>query len=121
MLKSLKTQIVLTSLLCLALGVLAITLTNYFTARERAYQGLAEQNLALARSHAKGISEWVQSKLSLVQAATNDPEPSKSLLMLRDAGQFVDAYFDYVTAGASSGSALAKPGYAQALQLGSPW
>ena len=42
MLKSLKTQIVLTSLLCLALGVLAITLTNYFTARERAYQGLAE-------------------------------------------------------------------------------
>ena len=120
MLKSLKTQIVLTSLLCLAVGVLAITLTNYFTARERAYQGLAEQNLALARSHAKGISEWVQSKLSLVQAATNDPEPSKSLLMLRDAGQFVGAYFDYVTAGASSGTALAKPGYAQALQLGQP-
>lgn len=124
MLKSLKTQIVLTSLLCLALGVLAITLTNYFTARERAYQGLAEQNLALAKSHAKGLSEWVQSKLSLVQAATQDPEPSKSLLMLRDAGQFVGTYFDYVTAASSSsaqpGSASAKPGYEQALQMGQP-
>lgn len=120
MLKSLKTQIVLTSLICLALGVLAITFANYFTARERAYQVLAEQNLALARSHAKGISEWVQSKLSLVQAATQDPEPSKSLLMLRDAGQFVGASFNYVTAAeassAQSGPAFPKPGYEQALE-----
>lgn len=124
MLKSLKTQIVLTSLLCLALGVFAITLTNYFTARERAYQGLAEQNLALAKSHAKGISDWIQSKLSLVQAATQDPEPSKSLLMLRDAGQFVGASFDYVTAAesssAQSGPASSKPGYEQALQTAQP-
>lgn len=124
MLKSLKTQIVLTSLLCLALGVLAITLTNYFTARERAYQGLAEQNLALAKSHAKGISEWVQSKLSLVQAATQDPEPSKSLLMLRDAGQFVGASFDYVSpptsSSAHSSQTSPKPGYEQALQTAQP-
>lgn len=118
MLKSLRTQIVLTSLLCLAVGVLAIMSTNYFTARERAYQGLAEQNLALAKSHAKGISEWVQSKLSLVQAATNDPEPSKSLLMLRDAGQFVGTYFDYVTSAASSSAPPARPGYQQALRTG---
>ncbi|MBB6559279.1 methyl-accepting chemotaxis protein [Acidovorax soli] len=124
MLKSLKTQIVLTSLLCLALGVLAITLTNYFTARERAYEGLAEQNLALAKSHAKGISEWVQSKLSLVQAATQDPEPSKSLLMLRDAGQFVGTSFDYISTAASSsdqsGQIPPKPGYEQALQTAQP-
>lgn len=124
MLKSLKTQIVLTSSLCLAAGVLAITLTNYFTARQHAYQGLAEQNLALARSHAKAIAEWVQSKQSLVQAAVNDAEPSKSLLMLRDAGQFVGTYFDYVNAYApaapGAGQVPARPGQEQALRTGRP-
>lgn len=124
MLKSLKTQIVLTSSLCLAAGVLAITLTNYFTARQHAYQGLAEQNLALARSHAKAIAEWVQAKQGLVQAAVNDAEPSKSLLMLRDAGQFVGTYFDYVSAYApaapGAGQAPARPGLEQALRTGRP-
>jgi methyl-accepting chemotaxis protein len=98
MLKSLKKQIFLASALCLIVGLMAITLTNYFTARNRAYDSLAEQNIALAKSHADTIAEWVKSKSGLVNASVasiNDAEPAKSLLMLRDAGQFVTTYFGY--------------------------
>lgn len=123
MLKSIKMQIVLTSSLCLVVGVLVITSANYLVARHRAYQGLTEQNLALLKSHAEGISEWVNSKRSLVNASVNDAEPTRSLLTLRDTGLFVGTSFDYVSHSASPASPSAtdqtnSPGYQQVLQTG---
>ncbi|MDO8775866.1 MAG: methyl-accepting chemotaxis protein [Burkholderiaceae bacterium] len=123
MLKSLKTQIVFISFLCLVVGVMVITSTNYLVARHRAYQGLTEQNLALLKSHAEGISEWVNSKRSLVNASVNDAEPTRSLLTLRDTGLFVGTYFDYVSNSASPGlpsttDQTSRPGYEQVLQTG---
>ena len=97
-LKTLRGQILLASVACLVVGLLAVTLANYVTARRRALDDLAQQSQALVQSHAQSIEEWVAAKGGIVKAALDvvqDPEPARSLLMLQHAGQFQTVYFGY--------------------------
>ena len=97
-LKTLRGQVLLASVLSLVVGLLAVTLANYMTARYRALDDLAAQSQSLAQSHAQSIEGWAAAKAGIVKSAlavVQDPEPAKSLLMLQNAGQFQTVYFGY--------------------------
>lgn len=116
--KSIKAQIVIASTACLVVGVVVIAATNYGIARTHAYEGLAMQNRALATGYAQAISEWMQLRQKLVNAAVHDAEPSRALMTLRDTGLFEETSFDFVNPGASSSSTAngsLQPGYQEVL------
>lgn len=96
--KSLKSQILLLSSLCLVIAMLVLTAANYLVARKQAHDALAKDSLATVASHAATIEEWVKSKSSIVAAsvaAFDDPEPARQLQMLKNSGSFITAYFGY--------------------------
>ena len=102
LLKTLKGQILVVSAACMVAALLALTLVNYFSARAQARVALAEEGQATAKSHAEAIEEWTRAKAGIIAAsiaasiaAFEEPEPAKSLAMLRDAGKFSTAYFGY--------------------------
>ena len=98
LLKTLKGQILVVSTACMVAALLVLTLVNYFSARAQARVALAEEGQATAKSHAEAIEEWTRAKAGIIAAsiaAFEEPEPAKSLAMLRDAGKFSTAYFGY--------------------------
>ena len=94
LLKTLKGQILVVSAVCMVAALLVLTLVNHFSARAQARVALAEEGQATAKSHAEAIEEWTRAKAGII-AAFEEPEPAKSLAMLRDAGKFSTAYFGY--------------------------
>ncbi|MDD0809569.1 methyl-accepting chemotaxis protein [Curvibacter sp. RS43] len=98
LLKTLRGQILVASVGSLVVGLLALTLSNYLTARSRVMAGLIEESQATAQSHAQTIEEWAKARALLVKASTaavDDAEPAKALLMIQNAGEFSTAYFGY--------------------------
>ena len=98
LLKTLMGQILVVSAACMVAALLVLTLVNYFSARAQARVALAEEGQATAKSHAEAIEEWTRAKVGIIAAsiaAFEEPEPAKSLAMLRDAGKFSTAYFGY--------------------------
>jgi methyl-accepting chemotaxis protein len=98
MFKSLKGQILVFSTICLVLALLVLTVANFLVARSQARQALQEESLATAKSHVETIEEWGRAKALIVAAsvgAFEDPDPVKTLAILRDAGKFSTVYFGY--------------------------
>ena len=98
LLKTLKGQILVVSAACMVAAFMVLTLGNHFSARAQARVALAEDGKATAKSHAEAIEEWTRAKVGIIAAsiaAFEEPEPAKSLAMLRDAGKFSTAYFGY--------------------------
>ncbi|KRD54946.1 chemotaxis protein [Acidovorax sp. Root275] len=130
LLKTLKGQILVLSAMCMVAALLVLTLVNYFSARGQAQVSLAEEGLATAKSHAETIEEWARAKAAIIAAsvtAFEEPEPAKSLAMLRDAGKFSTAYFGYADKKYVFSEArnlpadydpTARPWYKQAAQAG---
>jgi len=130
LLKTLKGQILVVSAACMVAALLVLTLVNYFSARAQARVALAEEGQATAKSHAEAIEEWARAKAGIIAAsiaAFEEPEPAKSLAMLRDAGKFSTAYFGYADKKYVFSEArnlpadydpTARPWYKQAAQAG---
>eukprot|EP01030_Chromulinospumella_sphaerica_P004237 gene4237-4148_t len=130
LLKTLKGQILVVSAACMVAALLVLTLVNYFSARAQARVALAEEGQATAKSHAEAIEEWTRAKAGIIAAsiaAFEEPEPAKSLAMLRDAGKFSTAYFGYadkkyvfseVRNLPADYDPTARPWYKQAAQAG---
>ena len=130
LLKTLKGQILVVSAACMVAALLALTLVNHFSARAQARVALAEEGQATAKSHAEAIEEWTRAKAGIIAAsiaAFEEPEPAKSLAMLRDAGKFSTAYFGYADKKYVFSEArnlpadydpTARPWYKQAAQAG---
>jgi len=98
MFKSLKGQILVLSTICLVLALLVLTVANFLVARSQARDALQEESLATAKSHVETIEEWGRAKAMIVAAsigAFEDPDPVKTLAILRDAGKFSTVYFGY--------------------------
>ncbi|MDD0837088.1 methyl-accepting chemotaxis protein [Curvibacter sp. HBC61] len=98
LLKTLRGQILLASVGSLVVGLLALTLANYFTTRSRVLATLTEDSQTTVRSHAQTIEEWVKARALLVKASAalvDEPEPAKSLLLIQNAGEFADAYLGF--------------------------
>ncbi|MBW8462930.1 methyl-accepting chemotaxis protein, partial [Acidovorax sp.] len=98
MFKSLKGQILVFSTICLVLALLVLTVANFLVARSQARDALQEESLATAKSHVETIEEWGRAKALIVAAsvgAFEDPDPVKTLAILRDAGKFSTVYFGY--------------------------
>ncbi len=96
--KSLKGQILVLSTICLVLALLVLTVANFLVARSQARDALQEEGLATAKSHVETIEEWGRAKALIVAAsvgAFEEPEPVKTLAILRDAGKFSTVYFGY--------------------------
>ena len=98
LLETLKGQILVVSAACMVAALLVLTPVNYFSARAQARVALAEEGQPTAKSHAEAIEEWTRAKAGIIAAsiaAFEEPEPAKSLAMLRDAGKFSTAYYGY--------------------------
>ncbi|RZJ59137.1 MAG: methyl-accepting chemotaxis protein, partial [Acidovorax sp.] len=132
LLKSLKGQILALSSACLVLALLVLTVANFLVARSQARDSLIEESLATAKSHVETIEEWGRGKALVVAAsvaAFDDPEPVKTLALLRDAGKFSTFYFGfadkkYVFSETRNLPAdydpTARPWYKQAAAAGGP-
>ena len=98
LLKSLKGQILAFSTACLVLALLVLMAVNFLVARSQAQASLAEESLATAKSHVETIEEWGRAKALIVAAsagAFEEPDPVKTLAILREAGKFSTVYFGY--------------------------
>ncbi|RYF32079.1 MAG: methyl-accepting chemotaxis protein [Comamonadaceae bacterium] len=96
--KTLKGQILALSTACLVLALLVLTIANFLVARSQAQASLVEESLATAKSHVETIEEWGRAKAMIVGAsvaAFEEPEPAKTLALLRDAGKFSTVYFGF--------------------------
>ncbi|CAN7466971.1 chemotaxis protein [Acidovorax sp. Leaf76] len=132
LLKSLKGQILALSSACLVLALLVLTVANFLVARSQARDSLIEESLATAKSHVETIEEWGRGKALIVAAsvtAFDEPEPVKTLALLRDAGKFSTFYFGfadkkYVFSETRNLPAdydpTARPWYKQAAAAGGP-
>ena len=98
LLKTLKGQILVLSAACLVLALLVLTMANFLVARTQARESLIAESQATAKSHGETIEEWGRGKAMIVAAsvaAFEEPEPAKTLAMLRDAGKFSTVYFGF--------------------------
>ena len=98
LLKTLKGQVLLISVAFLALGLATLTAANYFSSRSQAYESLAAQSQALARSHAEALRDWVRAKAGIIEAsaaAVGDADPVPPLRMLQKGGSYLTTYFGY--------------------------
>jgi len=96
--KTLKGQVLLISVACVAVGLATLTAANYLASRSQAYESLAAQSAALARSHAESLRDWVRAKEGIVAAsaaAVGDADPVPALRMLQNAGSYLTTYFGY--------------------------
>ncbi|WP_205737207.1 methyl-accepting chemotaxis protein [Acidovorax sp. HDW3] len=96
--KTLKGQVLLIAALCLLAGLTVLAGANYLVARAQAYDALAAQSQALARSHAEALRDWVRGKASIVEAmptAVDAPQPEPILQRLKAAGNYLTTYFGY--------------------------
>ena len=96
--KSLKGQILLVSLACLVVALVALSAANLWTARSHAHASLASETQLLAHSHVETLRTWANAKAAIVEAAgaaLDDEQPPKALLMLSKAGDFLVSYFGY--------------------------
>ena len=96
--KSLKGQILLVSLACLVVALVALSAANLWTARSHAHASLASETQLLAHSHVETLRTWANAKAAVVEAAgasLDDEQPPKALLMLSKAGDFLVSYFGY--------------------------
>jgi methyl-accepting chemotaxis protein len=98
LLKTLKGQILALSSACLVLALVVLTVANFLVARSQARDSLIEESLATAKSHVETIEEWGRSRARIVASAVKvfeEPEPAKTLAVLRDAGSFSTVYIGY--------------------------
>ena len=98
MLKSLKGQILVLSTACLVLGLMVLTVVNFWVASGQARANLTDESLATAKSHVETIEEWGRAKAMIIAASTaafGEPAPVKTLAILRDAGKFSTVYFGF--------------------------
>lgn len=133
LLKTLMGQILVVSADCMVAALLVLTLVNHFSARAQERVAFAEEGQASANSHAEAIEEWTRAKAGIIAAsiaAFEQPEPAKSLAMLRDAGKFSTTYFGYVDKSTFSPkpatsppttTPLRAPGTSRLPRLARPW
>ncbi|MFN3376559.1 MAG: methyl-accepting chemotaxis protein [Burkholderiaceae bacterium] len=96
--KSLKGQILVLSTACLVLGLMVLTVVNFWVAGSQARVGLTKESLATAKSHVETIEEWGRAKAAIIAASTAafaEPDPVNTLAILRDAGKFSTVYFGF--------------------------
>ncbi|CAM3769459.1 methyl-accepting chemotaxis protein [Roseateles saccharophilus] len=95
--KSLRSQLVALAVLSMALGLLALAVANYLTARGQVLDDLQKNTLGLAQAQAQAISDWAASKAAVVKsttpvAAVPEADAPKFLVQAHDSGGFDNSY-----------------------------
>lgn len=95
--KSLRAQLVALAVVSMLLGLLALAVVNYLTARSQVLDDLQKTTQGLAQAQAQAISDWAASKVAVVKSTvpvTTVPEADapKFLLQAHDSGGFDNSY-----------------------------
>ena len=95
--KSLRVQLVALAVGAMLLGLLALAVANYLTARGQMLDSLQTNTLGLARAQAHAIEDWAASKVAVVRstmpvAAVPEAEAAKFLVQAHDSGGFDNSY-----------------------------
>ncbi len=96
--KSLRVQLVALAVAAMLLGLVALAVANYMTARSHVLSVLQADTLGLARAQARAISDWAASKAAIVRStvpAAREPDPVKYLIQAHDSGGFDNSYVGY--------------------------
>jgi methyl-accepting chemotaxis protein len=96
--KSLRVQLVALAVVAMLLGLLALAIANYLTARNHVLATLQADTLGLAQAQGRAIEDWAAAKAAVVRAtlpAADEPDPVKFLVQAHDAGGFDNSYIAY--------------------------
>ncbi len=95
--KSLRAQLVALAVGAMMLGLLALAVANYLTARSQVLGDLQKNTLGLAQAQAQAISDWAASKAAVVRstmpvASVPEGDAVKFLVQAHDSGGFDNSY-----------------------------
>src|SRR5690554_2768602 len=95
MLTSLKTRLLLAAAVVIALALIANAAISYVTLQRHNDQQVARNLTAVAEGNGLAISEWLGSRIGMLEALTVVPEghdPMPPLLQLEASGGFIATY-----------------------------
>ncbi len=127
---SIRTRVVFTSIVLVALSIVCCTLANYFIARASLNEAIDRNLASITDNRAVAIGEWVAGKNRMVaslQDAVLTPEPMPFLDQIAAAGGFWDVGVGYPSKAAkftgwpnipSSYDPTTRPWYSAAQQAG---
>ncbi|MDR7335368.1 methyl-accepting chemotaxis protein [Roseateles asaccharophilus] len=95
--KSLRAQLVALAVVSMLLGLLALAVANYMTARGQVLSELQQSTQGLAQAQAQAISDWAASKVAVVKstmpvAAVPAEQAVSYLVQARESGGFDNSY-----------------------------
>lgn len=129
---SLRTRLIILSIVVVTIAMLALTTANFLTVQRHVIATVDAQSQQLAATQANTLAEWVADKRLLTHAlaqAIDLPKPQAQTIVqaLRDGGGFSDAYIGYADKRIvflrempASYAATERPWYIQAVQAGQP-
>ncbi|HEY0957563.1 MAG TPA: methyl-accepting chemotaxis protein [Roseateles sp.] len=99
-LKSLRAQLVAIAVTSMLLGLLALAVANYLTARGQVLGELQKNTQGLVQAQAQAISDWAASKVAVVKstapvAGVPEADAVRYLVQARDSGGFDNSYIAF--------------------------